>query len=79
MGVRNNGQDWETCLYLRWHCRSSHHGSVITNLTSIHEDVGSIPGLPQWVQGLAFPGAVVSITAQLPHCCGSGCGVGQQL
>ena len=25
--------------------RSSHHGSVETNLTSIHEDEGSIPGL----------------------------------
>ena len=25
--------------------RSSHHGSVEASLTSIHEDVGSIPGL----------------------------------
>ena len=24
---------------------SSHHGSVVTNLTHIHEDVGLIPGL----------------------------------
>ena len=27
--------------------RSSRHGSVVTNLTSIHEDVGLIPGLAQ--------------------------------
>ena len=30
--------------------RSSYHGSVETNLTSIHEDTGSIPSLAQWVK-----------------------------
>ena len=29
---------------------SSHRGSVVTNLTSIHEDVGLIPCLAQWVK-----------------------------
>ena len=29
---------------------SSHCGSAVMNLTSSHEDVGSIPGLPQWVR-----------------------------
>ena len=29
---------------------SSHHGSVETNLTSTHEDVGSIPELTSWVK-----------------------------
>ena len=30
--------------------RSSYHGSAETNLTSIHEDTVSIPGLAQWVK-----------------------------
>ena len=37
----------------------SHHGSAVTNLTSIHEDVGLIPGLTQWVKDPVLPWAVV--------------------
>ena len=48
--------------------RSSHRDSVVMNPPSICEDMGLIPGLAQWVRGLA---------SQMPlwRCCC--CGVGR--
>ena len=34
---------------------SSHCSSVVTNLTSIHEDADLIPGLAQWIKDPALP------------------------
>ena len=43
------------------HIRSSHRGSVVTNPTSIHKDMGSIPGLAQWVKDSASLWAMVQV------------------
>ena len=43
------------CILKNYTNGSSHHGTAVTNLTSIHEDVGLIPGLTQWVKDLVLP------------------------
>ena len=44
---------------LKDHSGSSHCDSVVTNLAGIHEDVGSIPDLTQWVKDPVLLQAVV--------------------
>ena len=53
----------------------------IKNLTSIHEDVGLVPGLTQWVTNLVFPqgAAQVMDMAQIWCCCDYGVGLQLQL
>ena len=58
MRISKSKKEWRREIK-EWSFRSSHHDSAETNLTSVLEDAGLIPGLAQWVKDLALPWAVV--------------------
>ena len=79
MGLEGHGGDyWQRDMHILGRERPVGI-PVVAQWESIHEDVGLIPGLTQWVKDLALLQAAVWVadTAWIQYCCG--CGTGLQL
>ena len=70
VGEGKDGGTQMTCgKYNTLQTRSSCCGSAATNTTCIHEDVGSIPGLAQWVTGSV--GSFIAVAVAVADSCSS--------
>ena len=70
---KNKKKSWITEL-VKQQFQNSFCGSVVTNPTSIQEDMGLIPGLTQWIKDHALLWAAVWVAdvAWIPRCWGCG-------
>ena len=53
--LEREGKQYKQAVHRIGTLGSSHCGSMETNLTSVHEDAGTIPGPTQWVEDPALP------------------------